>query len=105
MPGKISVEVVYALPERQRLLALTLEQGATAAEAVRLARRQGLLPEAAEHDFALGIWGERVALDRRLEDGDRVEILRPLRIDPREARRELAAEGRVMGTPGRVSSD
>ena len=45
----------------------------------------------------LGIWGRLVNRDQTLEDGDRVEIYRPLEIDPRETRRRLAAEGKTMG--------
>ena len=39
---------------------------------------------------AVGIWGRTVALERRLREGDRVEIYRPLHVDPKEARRRRA---------------
>jgi putative ubiquitin-RnfH superfamily antitoxin RatB of RatAB toxin-antitoxin module len=86
----MKVEVVYALPERQDLVALDLAPGATAGDAVAAS---GLLERHALPDpcrLALGISGVRVAPGRRLAEGDRVEILRPLATDPAEARRRRA---------------
>ena len=95
------IEVVFALPERQELIAMTVSAGTTAAEAVQ---QSGIVDRFPGHDVAacrLGVWGQPVAGDRALQPGDRVEIYRPLDIDPREARMRLAAEGRSMGTkPG-----
>ena len=93
----IEVEVVYALPGRQALLAITIPAGATAGEAVE---QSGIARQFPQQDIStcqLGIWGRLVDSDQSLEDGDRVEIYRPLEIDPREARRQLAAEGKSMG--------
>jgi putative ubiquitin-RnfH superfamily antitoxin RatB of RatAB toxin-antitoxin module len=45
-----------------------------------------------------GIWGRPVERDQAVSDGDRVELYRPLNMDPREARRRLAAAGRTMGS-------
>jgi len=95
--GTIEVEVVYALAGRQALLAVTIPAGATAGEAVD---QSGIARQFPQQDFStcqLGIWGRLVDRDKLLEDGDRVEIYRPLKIDPREARRQLAAEGKSMG--------
>jgi putative ubiquitin-RnfH superfamily antitoxin RatB of RatAB toxin-antitoxin module len=96
----IDVEVVYALAERQVLLAITIPAGATAGEAVD---QSGIEKQFPEQDFSnckLGIWGRLADRDQLLQEGDRVEIYRPLMIDPREARRQLAAEGKSMGDPG-----
>lgn len=93
----ITVEVVFALAERQELVAVTLVSGSTVRDAIDASLITGLFPE---HDLSaspVGIWGRLVERDQRVEDGDRVEIYRPLEIDPREARRKLAAEGRYMG--------
>ncbi|HSH43197.1 MAG TPA: RnfH family protein [Arenicellales bacterium] len=93
--GTIMVEVVYARPERQELVQLELPAGATAGEAVR---RSGLAAQCGESQPAdIGIFGEHVDPDRPLEDGDRVEIYRPLIADPKEVRRALARQGRTMG--------
>lgn len=99
--GEIRVEVVYALPDRQRLLSLSVPAGCTAREAVE---RSGIVDEFPEIEPAgqpLGIFGRRCAQDQALRDGDRVEIYRPLQADPKEARRELARQGRTMGRGGR----
>ncbi len=95
----IQVEVVYALAERQALIAITVPSGATVGEAVN---QSGIAKQFPEQDLSactLGIWGRLAASDQLLQDGDRIEIYRPLNIDPREARRKLAAEGKSMGHP------
>lgn len=96
MPEAVrAVEVAYALPERQRVVTLPLpDSGLTAGEAVD---RSGLLqefPEIAAHALVLGIYGSVCDPSRPLRDGDRVEIYRPLRHDPRASRRERAAQTR-----------
>jgi uncharacterized protein len=96
------VEVVYALPGRQRLVTLALpDTGLTALAAVE---RSGLLaefPELRERPLVLGVFGAVCPADQVLRDRDRVEIYRPLRVDPRAQRRERAA-GRARGKgPGK----
>ena len=93
----LEVEVVYALPGRQTLLRLRAPAPLTAREAVL---GSGVLEQHPEIDPAalrLGVFGRECDADRQLEDGDRVEIYRPLLMDPREARRRLAAAGGTMG--------
>ena len=90
------VWVVYALPDRQALRELELPESATVAEAIA---RSGLLeqfPEIASRPVACAIFGRAVADSQVLRAGDRVEILRPLQVDPKESRRRAAARG---GTP------
>lgn len=77
------VEVVYALAAKQEVVVLDLEEGATAHDAVKAS---GL----AAHYAALGRFGRRIDPATALRDGDRIEILRPLAEDPREARRRRA---------------
>lgn len=84
--ARLRIEVVRARPERQETVALELEQGAT----VRMALQAAGMPL----DQPVGIYGRRVALDSRLADGDRVEIYRPLRAEPKEARRRRALKPR-----------
>lgn len=96
----IRVEVAYALPDRQRLVALDVPRGCTAAEAVKRSGLMAEFPEIAPEQSALGIFSRRCAADRELREGDRVEIYRPLKADPKEVRRELAARGRTMGRGG-----
>jgi len=90
-PEAAAVEVVYALPSRQRVVKVPLGAGMTALEAVHAS---GLLAEFPELDavaLALGIYGRPVEGSQRLHPDDRVEIYRSLRIDPRAARRQAAA--------------
>jgi len=95
----LRVTVVYALAERQHSVALALPAGATLAQALaasglaaRFAALQGAPPDAGIHNRACGP-------DTVLQDGDRVEIYRPLQIDPKEARRQRVARKRKSGVP------
>ena len=96
----IAIEVVAALPERQLLIALSVPATTTAREALALATIDRQLPELDFADCPLAVWGEPVSPERVLRPGDRLEILRPLQIDPRDARRQLASAGQVMGPAG-----
>ena len=91
--ARLRVEVVYALAEVQEVVSLELAEGSNALAAVAasgLAKRHGLSGD----DWTLGIGGRRVAPGQVLRDGDRVEILRPLALDPKEARRRRALKPR-----------
>lgn len=95
MSAPIRLEVACALPERQRLIALEVDAGCTVLEAVH---RSGILAEFPEIDLArhkLGIWGRVIAAPEttRPRDGDRIEIYRPLSIDPKAVRQARAATG------------
>ncbi|UXY52296.1 RnfH family protein [Pseudomonas tohonis] len=93
MAESIRVEVVCALAERQHLLGLDVASGTTARAAVMAS---GLAAEFPELDLAscpLGIFGKALANpeERVLEEGDRVEVYRPLLADPKEVRKARAA--------------
>jgi uncharacterized protein len=82
------VEVAYALPDAQYVIELTLADGATVADALsRVKTAPGFVDLDLEH-MRVGIFGSVVA-DRtqRLEEGDRLEVYRPLTVDPMTARR------------------
>lgn len=90
-PELVQVEVVYALPQRNWSITVTLPAGATLQQAIAAS---GILTQCPEIDLAVnkvGIFGKLQELDTVLHGGDRVEIYRSLRIDPREARRKRAA--------------
>lgn len=93
----MQVEVVYALPDRQELVRLELPAGATVARAIQASGLSERFPEEPIGSCKTGVWGRIVGRDHALADGDRVELYRPLLIDPREARRRLAGMGRSMG--------
>lgn len=97
----IRVEVAYALPDRQWLLALELPAGTTARAAVLASGLDRECPALDLVHCPLGIFGQLVGDGRVLGNGDRVELYRPLARDPREVRRELAARGLTMGPGGR----
>ena len=87
---EIVVEVVYALPEKQYLRSVKLEEGSTVEQAIRAS---GLLELRRDIDLAsnkIGIYSRPVKLNDPLTDGDRVEIYRPLIADPKEMRRQRA---------------
>ncbi|CAH6661813.1 RnfH family protein [Pseudocitrobacter vendiensis] len=90
MPGKIVVEVAYALPQKQYLQRVTLEEGATVEQAILAS---GILTLRDDIDLAknkVGIYSRPVKLQDAVQDGDRVEIYRPLIADPKELRRQRA---------------
>lgn len=96
----IHVEVVYALPQVQMLVPVTLPEGATVEEAIR---KSGLLEKFPEIDLGhnkVGIWSKAAELTAELREKDRVEIYRPLFADPKEVRRKRAEEGKVMKKGG-----
>ena len=101
MDETIEVEVAYAWPERQLILQVEVPRGTTAIEAVRLSGIEEQFPEIELGKNRLGVFGKLCKEDRLLIAGDRVEIYRPLIVDPRVARRELAAVGKSMGKSGR----
>lgn len=90
----ISIEVVYALPERQCLLTLQVEENCTAFDAVQHSGIGAQFPELDLTAAKLGIFGRVIEQPKQyiLRDGDRVEIYRPLLIDPKAARRQRAAK-------------
>lgn len=90
----IRVEVAYARPDRQWLLALDLQPGATARDALLLSGLLAECPELQIGEPMLGVWSRKVAPDVALEAGDRLEVYRPLVADPKTARRHRAARQR-----------
>ena len=91
MPEFSGIEVAYALPGRQRVVRLPLEPPMSAEEAVRASGLLEEFPELASEVLTLGVFGRRVDGQHVLRAGDRVEIYRPLKVDPRDARRRAAA--------------
>jgi putative ubiquitin-RnfH superfamily antitoxin RatB of RatAB toxin-antitoxin module len=93
MPERISVEVAYAEPSRQFLRRVELAAGATVADAIEasgVAAACTIDPAA----LASGIWSKPAARTTVLSDGDRVELYRPLKADPKESRRRRAERAR-----------
>jgi putative ubiquitin-RnfH superfamily antitoxin RatB of RatAB toxin-antitoxin module len=100
MPNDILIEVAYALPQKQLIIPIKMKEGATAKEAIEAS---GIIKKFPEIDLTknqIGIFGKLTQLDHALRERDRVEIYRPLIADPKEIRRQRAAEGKVMKKGG-----
>lgn len=96
MPETISVEVVYPLPQKQEIFTVRLAAGASVRQAIEAS---GVLQKYPEIDLSknkLGVFAKLAKPDAVLRDKDRVEIYRPLIADPKEVRKQRAAEGKVM---------
>lgn len=96
MAEQMRVEVVYALPNKQDIVVIGLDEGATVLQAIE---RSGLLEKYPEIDLSknkLGVFAKLVKLETVLRHRDRVEIYRPLIADPKAVRKQRAAEGKVM---------
>ena len=93
--GTLRVEVIYAARDAADAVSLELPAGATVRDAVAAS---GMLERHPEIDLSrqkCGVFGKSRPLDSRLSDGERVEIYRPLAMDPKEARRRRARKPRV----------
>lgn len=95
----IVVEVAYALPQRQKIIAVSVTPGTTALEAVKLSGIEQEFPEIDIATAKMGIFGQALGTKglgkpdkHELKAGDRVEIYRPLISDPKEARKRRAAK-------------
>ncbi len=93
MAGPLRIEVVYALPDRCWRVAVALPAGACVADALAAADLPASVPGLVLDDSMLAIFGRTATPGSRLHDGDRVEVLRPLLADPKQARRERAKSG------------
>lgn len=101
MVAKIHVEVVFALADKQQLTSVALPSGATVADAIARSAIAQSFPEQDLGKLSVGVWGHLVTREYILADGDRVEIYRNLKLDPREARRQLALAGKTMSSAGK----
>lgn len=100
MPNGINVEVAYALPDQQMIVSLTAAPGTTAEQAIEASGILQKFPEINLAENKIGIFGKMVKPDTVLRELDRVEIYRPLIADPKEVRRQRAAEGKAMKKGG-----
>ncbi len=97
---KIDVEVAYALPHEQVILEAMINVGGTVSDAIK---HSGILVTYPEIDLTVnkvGVFGKITKMNSVLRAGDRVEIYRPLIADPKEVRRQRAAEGKRMKKGG-----
>lgn len=96
----IDVEIAYARPDAQVILKLRVPADTTVEQAVRDSGILERFPEIELGKNQVGIFGKLNKLDAPLRNGDRVEIYRPLIADPKEVRKQRAAEGKRMKKGG-----
>lgn len=103
MSEQISVEVAYALPQRQSLLTVSVAALSTVQQVIE---QSGILQQFSDIDLnvqKVGIWSRPVKLDDRVKDGDRIEIYRPLIADPKDLRRRRAEKAKEEGRADKVT--
>ena len=91
--GRINAEVAVAWPELQVVIPVTLPDGARIEEAIERSGIRQRFPDLDTGAGRLGVFGSLRKPDEFVRDGDRVEIYRPLKMDPKVARR-MSAEAR-----------
>lgn len=105
MAESIQLEITYAKPDRQEIVSLKLPEGSTIQQAIEAS---GLLQRHPEIDLAkakVGIYGKLSRMDTVVRERDRVEIYRPLIADPKEVRKQRAAEGKAMKKGGGAAEE
>ncbi|NWN89927.1 RnfH family protein [Marinobacter adhaerens] len=84
----LQVEVAYARPDRQEIVTVDVPEGTTALEAVKMSGIADIFPEIDAEAIDMGVFGKVIKkpADHPVREGDRVELYRPLKIDPKQAR-------------------
>ncbi len=96
----ITVEVAYALPHQQMIIPIQVPAETTAEQAIQASHIMRKFPEIDLSKNQIGIFGKLTKLDTPLRHMDRVEIYRPLIADPKEVRKQRAADGKAMKKGG-----
>ncbi len=99
----IHVEVVYALPDEQRVFTLVVNQAMTAEEIIKQSGVLELYPQIDLKVNKVGVFSRNVKLDATVRDKDRIEIYRPLLADPKEIRRKRAEQAKAAGSADPVT--
>lgn len=103
MSEQITVEVAYALPQRQSLLTVSVNRHSTVQQVIE---QSGILQQYDDIDLEqqkVGIWSRPVKLDEVVKAGDRIEIYRPLIADPKDLRRRRAEKAKEEGRADKVT--
>lgn len=94
----ISIEIAYALPERQRIIELDVAVGTRVYEAVKQSDILSMFPDIDLETAKMGIFGKAVKAESHVvEAGDRIEVYRPLLIDPKASRKARADKAKSAG--------
>ena len=103
MPELMLVEVAYASEEDQLIQSVHVPHGCKAVDAIKKSGILECFPEIEIENIKIGIFGKGCTLETILNSRDRVEIYRQLKIDPKDARKKRAAEGKDMRKGARDS--
>jgi putative ubiquitin-RnfH superfamily antitoxin RatB of RatAB toxin-antitoxin module len=98
--NKIEVEVAFARPDTQLIISVEVSPDATVEEVIKASGIMDKFPEIDLGVNKVGIFGKLTKLGNTLRQGDRIEIYRKLIADPKEVRRQRAAEGKKMTKGG-----
>lgn len=93
----LNIEIVYGLPDKQVLKTMLVADGTTARQAVLQSGLANEFPDLDVHAAKIGIFGKLVKDGTELREKDRIEIYRPLLIDPKDARRKRVREKEQEG--------
>lgn len=99
----LTVEVVFALPDKATALTLSVPEGTTVYDAVVSSKIAEQCAEIDLNNLVLGIWNRTCKLDKQVADGDRIEIYRPLIADPKESRRRRAEKAKEEGRANKIT--
>ena len=102
-PEMIHVEVVYALPQEQRVFNLVVSSEMTVEEIIQQSGILTLYPEIDLSRNKVGVFSRNVKLDATVENRDRIEIYRPLLADPKDIRRKRAEQAKAEGAADPVT--
>lgn len=100
MSARINIEVAYATPQKQLIVACEIEPGTAPRTAIQQSNIDQHFTEIDPKTCDIGVFGKAIADDYELNEGDRIEIYRPLIADPKEVRRQRAAQGLRTGKGG-----
>lgn len=103
MATTLSVEVAYALPDKQSLLSVSVAEGTTVEEAIEQSGILTLHPDIDLTKTKVGVWSRVIKLKDTLSEGDRIEIYRPLIADPKEIRKRRAEKAIEEGRADKVT--
>ena len=95
--SRVNIEVAYAKPSEQRILSVQVDEGTSVLDAVRQSGICEQFPEIDPDSARLGIFGKAVARpgEQAVQEGQRIEVYRPLIADPKEVRRKRAEKARL----------
>ncbi len=96
----INVSVVLAWPDKEVSAVMVLKENSTVGLAINIAKEDPVFLDVDFEDYAIGIYGELCGLEHVLSDGDRIELYRPIKEDPKEQRRKRALEQEASSPTG-----